>query len=192
MAVTRCPWCGEDPLYVAYHDREWGVPSRDDRALFEMLTLDGAQAGLSWITILRKREAYRAAFKDFNPAVVAEYGEEEIAALMQTPGIVHNSKKVRSVVQNAQVVLRLQQEHGSLSEFLWSFVQGRTRQNAWRRWEDVPAFTPESEAMSKALKQAGCSFVGPTILYAFMQAAGMANDHLVSCFRHAELGGRRR
>ncbi len=187
--MIRCPWCGDDPLYVAYHDREWGVPVYDDRMLFEMLVLDGAQAGLSWITILRKRDAYRVAFDGFDPAVVANYREDKVAALLANPGIVRNRRKVLATIANARAVLRLQEQHGSLSTFLWSFVGGQPQQNAWQRLADIPTATPASEAMSRALKQAGCSFVGPTILYAFMQAAGMVNDHLVACFRHAELGG---
>jgi DNA-3-methyladenine glycosylase I len=189
VVPVRCAWCGDDPLYVAYHDREWGVPERDDRKLYEMLVLDGAQAGLSWLTILRKRDAYEEAFAGFDPAVVARYDERRIATLLRNPGIVRNRQKVRSAVDNARAVLRLQEEHGSFGEFLWSFVGGRTLHNRWRTVAELPTASPQSQAVSAALKRAGCSFVGPTILYAFMQAAGMVNDHVVSCFRYPELGG---
>jgi len=188
--VARCAWCGDDPLYVAYHDHEWGVPVRDDRQLFEMLVLDGAQAGLSWLTILRKRAAYRQAFAGFDPAVVARFGQAECDALLRDPGIVRNRLKIRAAVNNAQAVLRLQQEHGSFAAFVWSFVGGRPVQNAWRTVAELPAATPASQALSAALRQAGCRFVGPTIVYAFMQAAGLVNDHVVSCFRYRQLGGK--
>jgi len=189
MMMTRCSWCGEDPLYVEYHDKEWGVPVRDDRTLFEMLVLDGAQAGLSWITILRKRTAYREAFDGFETVLVARYDEKKIELLMRHSGIVRSRRKIVSAVNNARVVLELQDRHGSLADFLWSFVGGRTIQNAWRSWEETPSSSRESRAMSEALKAAGCGFVGPTILYAFMQASGMVNDHITSCFRYRELGG---
>ena len=185
-ARTRCGWVNEDPLYVAYHDEEWGVPVRDDRLLFEMLVLDGAQAGLSWYTILKKREAYRRAFDGFDPERIARYGEKKIASLLQDVGIVRNRLKVRSAIGNARALLDLRESGVGFSDFLWEFTGGVTIVNAWRRLEDVPAATPASEAMSKALKRRGFRFVGPTICYAFMQAAGMVNDHLTSCFRWKE------
>ena len=185
-ARTRCGWVNEDPLYVAYHDEEWGVPVRDDRLLFEMLVLDGAQAGLSWYTILKKREAYRRAFDGFDPERIARYGEKKIASLLQDAGIVRNRLKVRSAIGNARAWLDLRESGVGFSDFLWEFTGGVTIVNAWRRLEDVPAATPASEAMSKALKRRGFRFVGPTICYAFMQAAGMVNDHLTSCFRRKE------
>ena len=185
-ARTRCGWVNEDPLYVAYHDEEWGVPVRDDRLLFEMLVLDGAQAGLSWYTILKKREAYRRAFDGFDPERIARYGEKEIELLLQDTGIVRNRLKVQSAIGNARAWLDLRESGVEFSDFLWEFTGGVTIVNAWRRIEDVPATTPASEAMSKALKRRGFRFVGPTICYAFMQAAGMVNDHLTSCFRWKE------
>ena len=188
MNLVRCPWPGSDPLYLAYHDREWGVPVRDDRALFAKLLLDGAQAGLSWITILRKRENYYAAFDNFDPQKIARYDEAKIAELLANPGIVRNRQKIRAFIRNAQAYLRLQDELGSFSDFLWGFVGGEPIVNAWQTVEELPATSPESEAMSKALKARGFSFVGPTICYAFMQAVGMVNDHLVSCFRYQEVG----
>ncbi len=182
----RCEWCGTDPLYVAYHDEEWGVPEFDDRQLFAKLILDGAQAGLSWITILRKRENYWAAFDGFDPEKIARYDEQKIAELLQNPGIVRNRLKVQSAVQNAQGFLQIMEEHGSFSDYLWQFVDGRPIQNPWRTLADFPAETAESQAMSKGLKSYGFNFVGPTICYAFMQAVGMVNDHVVDCFRDAE------
>ena len=176
----------EDPLYVAYHDEEWGVPVRDDRGLFEMLVLDGAQAGLSWYTILKKREAYRRAFDGFDPERIARYGERKIASLLEDTGIVRNRLKVQAAIGNARAWLDLRESGVGFSDFLWEFTGGVTVVNAWRRHDDVPATTPASEAMSKALKRRGFRFVGPTICYAFMQAAGMVNDHLVSCFRWKE------
>ena len=185
-ARTRCGWVNEDPLYVAYHDEEWGVPVRDDRLLFEMLVLDGAQAGLSWYTILKKREAYRRAFDGFDPERIARYGEKKIASLLQDAGIVRNRLKVRSAIGNARAWLDLRESGVGFSDFLWEFTGGVTIVNVWHRHEDVPAATPASEAMSKALKRRGFRFAGPTICYAFMQAAGMVNDHLTSCFRWKE------
>ena len=181
----RCRWPGVDPLYVAYHDTEWGVPEYDDRALFEKLILDGFQAGLSWIAILRKRDNFRRAFDGFDPEVIARYDEAKLAALMQDPGIVRNRAKILGTVQGARAWLAIM-ERGGFSNFLWGFVDGRTRQNSFSRMAEVPAETAESRAMSKALKQAGFNFCGPTIVYAFMQAVGMVNDHLVGCYRHAE------
>ena len=182
----RCQWCGEDPLYVKYHDEEWGVPVYDDQLLFAKLILDGAQAGLSWITILRKRENYWQAFDNFDPEKIARYDDAKIAELLQNPGIIRNRLKVQSAVKNARGYLDIMEKEGSFSDFLWRFVDGRPLQNSWRTLADIPAKTEESEAMSKALKKRGFNFVGPTIVYAFMQAVGMCNDHLIDCFRHAE------
>ncbi|MEM7582250.1 MAG: DNA-3-methyladenine glycosylase I [Acidobacteriota bacterium] len=180
----RCAWVGDDPLYIAYHDEEWGVPVHDDRVLFEFLLLEGAQAGLSWITILRKRENYRQAFDGFDPQRVAAYDEAKIQELLENPGIVRNRLKVRSAVTNAQAFLDVQQEYGSFDEYIWRFIGGEPRLNAWKTIEEVPASTPESDAMSKALKRRGFKFVGTTICYAFMQAVGMVNDHTTDCFRY--------
>ena len=185
-ARTRCGWVNDDPLYVAYHDEEWGVPVRDDRRLFEMLVLDGAQAGLSWYTILKKREAYRRAFDGFDPERIARYGEKKIASLLKDTGIVRNRLKVQAAIGNARAWLDLRESGVGFSDFLWEFTGGVTIVNAWRWPEDVPATTPASEAMSKALRRRGFRFAGPTICYAFMQAAGMVNDHLTSCFRWKE------
>ena len=180
---TRCSWVNDDPLYVAYHDEEWGLPLRDDRALFEMLILEGAQAGLSWYTILKKREAYREAFDGFDPELIAAYDDQKVASLLQDPGIVRNRLKVQAAITNAQAWLALAESGMGFSDFLWTFSNGAPIVNAWSRLEDVPATTPASEAMSKALKRHGFRFVGPTICYAFMQAVGMVNDHTTSCFR---------
>ena len=184
-AKTRCPWASSDPLYVAYHDEEWGVPLHDDRRLFEMLNLEGAQAGLSWITILRKRERYREVFEGFDPQRVARYDRRRIAALLKDPGIVRNRLKVEGTVRNARAFLKLVEQAGSLDRHLWSFVGGKPKRNRFRSMKDVPAETPESKAMSRDLKKRGFTFVGPTICYAFMQATGMVNDHLTTCFRRA-------
>ena len=184
---NRCSWCGDDPLYVQYHDEEWGVPIYDDQLLFAKLILDGAQAGLSWITILRKRENYWQAFDQFDPEKIARYDEAKIAELLQNPGIVRNRLKVNSAVKNARGYLNIMEKEGSFSDFLWQFVNGRPIQNAWQTMSNIPAETKESQAMSKALKKQGFSFVGPTIVYAFMQAVGMCNDHVVSCFRYEEV-----
>ncbi len=189
--AQRCSWAGDDPLYHEYHDREWGVPQRDDRHLFEMLTLEGAQAGLSWITILRKREGYRRAFAGFDPERVAAFGPADVERLLADPGIVRNRLKVESTLGNARAFLEVVEEEGAFAPFLWRFVGGRPRQNAWRSLAEVPAKTPEAEAMSKELKRRGFRFVGPTICYALMQAVGMVNDHTTDCFRWAELGGGR-
>ncbi len=186
---TRCGWAGTDPLYVAYHDEEWGVPAHDDRTLFEFLILEGAQAGLSWSTILKKRDNYRRAFDGFDPAAVAAYDEARIAALLADPGIVRNRLKVRAAVRNAQSYLRVQQEFGRFDTYVWGFVGGRPIVNHWQSLREVPAETVESRALSQDLQRRGFTFVGPTIIYAYMQAVGMVNDHLVSCFRHAELAG---
>lgn len=183
---ARCWWPGTDPLYVAYHDTEWGVPEFDDRALFEKLILDGFQAGLAWITILRKREGFRAAFDGFRPEAIASYDDAKVAALMQDAGIVRNRAKIEATIRGARAWLAIQ-ERGSFSDFLWDFVDGRPVQTNLRTRAGAPTQTPAAEAMSKALKARGFGFCGPTIVYAFMQAVGMTNDHLVGCFRHAEV-----
>ena len=183
----RCSWPGEDPFYVAYHDDEWGVPIYDDRALFEKLILDGLQAGLSWITILRKREAFIKAFDGFDPQKIARYSPKKVERLMQDTGIVRNRSKIESTIQSAQAWLDLKEGGQSFENFLWDFVGGEVRQNSWPDESQVPAETAESKAMSKALKQAGFKYCGPTICYAFMQAVGMVNDHTTRCFRHDEL-----
>ncbi len=185
--AVRCPWAlGAGDAYVRYHDDEWGVPVRDDRRQFEFLILEGAQAGLSWSTILNKREGYRRAFSDFDPEAVARYGEERIAGLLQDPSIVRNRLKVRAAVTNARAFLAVQEEFDGFSNYIWRFVDGRPLQNRWRRQSDVPATTPESDALSRDLRKRGFKFVGSTIVYAHMQATGMVNDHVVDCFRHAE------
>ncbi len=187
MTPTRCSWAPVgDPLYLAYHDEEWGVPLHDDRRLFEMLTLEGAQAGLSWSTILHKREGYRRAFAGFDPASVARFGDAEVERLLQDPSIVRNRLKVESTVANARATLAVQGDLGSLDAYLWSFVDEAPVLNRWEGG-DIPSETPTSRAMSKELKQRGFRFVGPTVCYAFMQATGMVNDHVASCFRMAEL-----
>ena len=184
---NRCGWCGDDPLYVAYHDEEWGVPVHDDRTLFEFLILEGAQAGLSWSTILNKREGYREAFDEFDPAMVARYDDHKTAELLANPRIVRNRLKVASAISNARAFLEVQDERGSFSAYIWSFVDGRPIQNSWRSLAEIPAKTPLAESISKDLKKRGFRFVGPTIVYAHMQATGMVNDHLVDCFRHHEV-----
>ena len=181
----RCGWEGADPLYVEYHDTEWGVPERDPRRLFEFLILEGAQAGLSWSTILRKRDGYRQAFAGFDPAIVARFGDEDVARCMADPGIVRNRAKIAATVGNARAWLELDDPSG----FLWDFVDGSPVQSSWTSISELPAVTPASEAMSKALKKRGFRFVGPTICYALMQSCGLVNDHVTSCFRHAEVAG---
>lgn len=188
--MKRCAWAGERPVDVAYHDREWGVPLHDDRRLFEFLLLEGAQAGLSWSTILAKRENYRAAFCEFDAARVAALDRRRVAALLRNPGIVRNRLKVEGAVRNARAFLAVQDEFGSFDAYVWRFVGGRPRRNAWRTPAEVPVSTPEAEALSRDLRRRGFTFVGPTICYAFMQATGMVNDHLVGCFRWRELSGR--
>ncbi len=183
----RCGWCLGSPEYVDYHDRDWGVPVHDDRLLFEMLTLEGAQAGLAWITILRKRGSYREAFANFDPKKVARFGPEDVERLLADPGIVRNRLKVESTIDNARAFLAVQKEFGSFANHLWSFVDGRPVRNAREALKDVPAQTPLAERISKDLKRRGFRFVGPTIIYAYLQAVGVVNDHLVSCFRRAEL-----
>jgi len=187
----RCAWAGSDVLYQTYHDREWGVPLHDDRGLLEFLLLEGAQAGLSWITILRKRENYRAAFDNFDAARIARYGANKIESLLQDAGIVRNRLKLEAAVVNAQKFLEVQEESGSFDAFIWQFVGGKPVQNAWRSLADVPASTPESDAMSKELKRRGFKFVGTTICHALMQATGMVNDHTINCFRYAELNDKK-
>ncbi|HEY6078885.1 MAG TPA: DNA-3-methyladenine glycosylase I [Polyangiaceae bacterium] len=179
----RCGWAGEDPTYVAYHDTEWGVPVRDDRTLFEFLVLEGAQAGLSWITILRKRDAYRKAFAGFDPEKVARFNAKKVEALLQDAGIVRNRLKVESAIKNARAFLAVQEELGSFSDYQWAFVDGKPLQNRYASLKEVPARTPISDALSKDLKKRGFNFVGSTIIYAHMQAVGMVNDHVDTCFR---------
>lgn len=190
-AIKRCTWAdmvAGDPAYLAYHDEEWGVPSHDDRHLFEMLTLEGAQAGLSWSTILKKRDGYRRAFAGFEPSKVARFTPVKVERLMQDPSIVRNRAKIESTVANARGVLALHEEFGSLDAYIWGFVGGGPIKNRWTSLGEIPAETPDSKAMSKDLKSRGFRFVGPTICYAFMQAVGMVNDHEVSCFRYREVG----
>jgi len=188
VSRSRCEWApAGDPLYLAYHDEEWGVPVHDDRRLFELLTLEGAQAGLSWATILHKREGYRRAFAGFDPARVARFDRRKVERLLQDPAIVRNRLKVESTVNNARRVLEVQRESGSLDAYLWNFVGGAPIAGRRRKLADVPAETAESKAMSKDLKRRGFRFVGPTVCYAFMQAAGLVNDHVTSCFRYREL-----
>jgi len=183
----RCGWCGSDPLYVAYHDREWGVPVRNDKRLFEFLVLEGAQAGLSWITILRKRDAYRRAFDGFDPKLVARYDARRVRVLLADAGIVRNRMKIESAVKNARAFLAVQEEFGSFSKYQWGFVDGEPIVNRYRTLAEIPPRTAVSDRFSKDLKQRGFSFVGSTIIYAHMQAVGVVNDHLVGCFRHAEV-----
>ncbi|HRK09491.1 MAG TPA: DNA-3-methyladenine glycosylase I [Thauera sp.] len=185
--TERCAWCGNDPTYVAYHDAEWGVPSHDDRHLFEMLVLEGAQAGLSWITILRKREHYRRVFADFDAERVARYTDDDVMRLLADPGIVRNRLKVASAVANARAVLDARERFGSLDALVWQFVDGVPRNDVRRSLADVPAETAASRAMSRELKRLGFRFVGPTVCYAFMQAVGMVNDHVEGCFRQREI-----
>ena len=183
----RCSWVTNDPLYLAYHDGEWGVPEHDDRKLFELLILEGAQAGLSWLTILRKRENYRRAFVHFDAGKIATFGEQQVAALLTNQGIVRNRLKIAATIHNAHVFLAVQKEYRGFAAYLWQFVGGEPKVNAWKTLKEVPAKTAESDAMSKALAKRGFKFVGSTICYAFMQAAGMVNDHTVDCFRYEEI-----
>ncbi len=185
--LSRCPWASKHPLLTLYHDQEWGVPLHDDNKLFELLVLEGAQAGLSWLSVLKKRDSYRQAFQGFDPAKVANFGPKNIARLMDNPGLIRNRRKLESTVANAGAFLKIQKEHGSFNKFIWQFVDGKPLQNAWQSMEQIPAQSDHSQAMSKELKQQGFKFVGPTICYAFMQAAGMINDHLTSCFRYPRL-----
>lgn len=183
----RCGWCGSDELYVAYHDEEWGVPVRDDRTLFEFLILEGAQAGLSWSTILNKRKGYRRLYDAFDPELVARYDDAKVAELLTDPAIVRNRAKVAASIGNAKAFLEVRTEFGSFSDYIWRFTDGVPIQNIWKTLAEIPAKTPLAETISKDLKQRGFKFVGPTIVYAHMQATGMVNDHIVSCFRHAEV-----
>lgn len=184
--MTRCEWAKSD-LMIEYHDREWGVPVHDDRTLFEFLILEGAQAGLSWETILKKREAYREAFDNFNAEVMAAYGKRKISQLLANVGIVRNKLKIESAVKNAQVLLDIQEEFGTFDRFIWQFTNGRTIVNRWKELKEIPARSEESDVMSRQLKRSGFKFVGSTICYAHMQATGMVNDHVVSCFRYKDL-----
>ncbi len=186
-SISRCSWCGSHDDYIAYHDDEWGVPVTNDVKLFELLTLEGAQAGLSWLTILRKREGYRNAFAQFDPVKVSRFSESRIAKLREDPGIVRNRLKIQSTVGNAQAFLKIVNQYGSFASFIWRYVDGVPVQNAFRSIKDMPAQTPLAQRISKDLKKAGFKFVGPTIVYAFMQSAGMVNDHVATCFRHAEV-----
>jgi DNA-3-methyladenine glycosylase I len=183
----RCRWCGTDPLYVRYHDGEWGVPVHEEHRHFEFLILEGAQAGLSWITILRKREAYREAFAGFDPERVARFGGPDVERLLGNPGIVRNRLKIESAVRNARAFLAVQDAFGGFDRYVWGFVGGRPIRNRWTSWEETPATSPQSETLSRDLRRRGFSFVGPTIVYAHMQATGLVNDHVVGCFRHAEV-----
>ncbi len=183
----RCRWCGQDPLYMQYHDEEWGVPVHDDRKFFEMLILEGVQAGLSWITVLRKRDNYRYAFDNFDCEKVAAYDDAKIAALLADAGIIRNKLKITAAVKNAQAFLDIQREYGSFDHYIWRYVDGKPIQNTWASHEHVPAITKEAEQISKDLRKRGFKFVGPTICYAFMQAVGMVNDHTTDCFRHSAI-----
>lgn len=187
--MQRCEWAGSDPLYVQYHDEEWGVPVHDDNKLFEFLILEGAQAGLSWYTVLRKRENYRKAFDGFDPQQVARYGDEKVAALLADAGIIRNRQKIASAIGNARAFLKIQEEFGSFDTYIWGFTGGQPIRNAWTGLEQIPAKTPLAETISKDLVSRGFRFVGPTIVYAHMQATGMVNDHLISCFRYDQVAG---
>ena len=185
--LHRCPWPGADPLYQAYHDKEWGVPVRTDKKLFEFLILEGVQAGLSWITILRKREAYRKAYANFDWNKVALYDEKKLEELLQNPGIIRNRLKIKASVTNAKAFIKVREEFGTFNKYIWSFVDGKPIQNKWSAMKEVPAVTELAERISKDLKTRGFTFVGPTIIYEHMQATGMVNDHITSCFRHKEV-----
>lgn len=185
--VKRCPWPSDDPLMIAYHDTEWGVPLHDDRKLYEFIVLDGAQAGLSWSTVLRKRENYRQAFRGFDPKRVAKFTPKDVERLLKNDGIIRNRLKIESAIINARKVLEIQKEFGSFDAYIWQFTRERTLQHRCRRLSDIPTTSKESDAMSKDMKKRGFKFVGSTICYAFMQAAGMVNDHLLDCFRHRNL-----
>jgi len=185
--MKRCSWAGTDPIYIDYHDKEWGKPIHDDRLLFEFLLLEGAQAGLSWITILKKREHYRKAFDGFDPLLIAEYNAGKIARLLENPGIIRNRLKISAAVTNARAFLQVQQQFGSFDRYMWSFVEGKPIQNAWKTITEIPARTPLSDKMSRDLMQRGFKFVGSTICYSHMQAVGMVNDHITSCFRYNEV-----
>ena len=188
---TRCGWVTDDPLYIAYHDTEWGVPEHDDRKLFELLILEGAQAGLSWLTILKKRDNYRRAFVDFDARKIAAFDDRKVTGLLANDGIVRNRLKIIATIQNARLFLTVQQEYGSFDAYLWQFIGGKPKINAWKTLKAIPLRTAESEAMSKALTKQGFKFVGPAICYALMQAAGMVNDHTIDCFRYTEIAGKK-
>jgi DNA-3-methyladenine glycosylase I len=185
--IVRCAWVGTDPLSIAYHDEEWGLPVHDDRELFEFLILEGAQAGLSWMTILKKRSNYRRAFDHFEPAIIANYDENKLALLMDDSGIVRNRRKIAAAVQNAKAFLRVQAQFGSFDKFIWGFVNGQPVKNAWQEISEIPSQSQISKVMSSDLKKRGFNFVGPTICYAFMQAVGMVNDHTIDCFRYGQV-----
>src|SRR3989339_48638 len=185
--IKRCDWSVNHPIYIKYHDKEWGVPVHNDRKLFEMIILDGAQAGLSWLTILKKRENYRKAFDNFDPEKVAKYDKRKVVQLLKNDGIIRNKLKVESAVTNAKAFLKVKDEFGTFDKYIWGFVAGKTKVNSWKELKEIPAFTAESDAMSKDLKKRGFKFVGSTICYAFMQAAGLVNDHTIDCFRYKEL-----
>lgn len=189
--TVRCPWAGTEPIYIAYHDHEWGRPVHDDSKLFELLLLETMQAGLSWITVLKKRAAYREAFDGFNPQKIARYDNARVEALLQNKGIIRNRRKINAAVNNAQVFLRVQAEQGSFDRLIWSYVDGSPIINRWEKLEDIPATTPLSDRISRDLKRMGFQFIGSTTIYAFMQSAGMVNDHLTSCFAYAQCGGTR-
>ncbi len=185
--MKRCAWCGDNPLYVKYHDEEWGVPVHDDRKLFEFLILEGAQAGLSWLTILKRREGYRKAFASFNPEKVARFTEKKVAKLLLDKGIIRNRLKITAAITNARAFLKIREEFGSFDKYSGQFVEGKQKVNKFKTMEQIPATSPESDAFSKDLKKKGFKFVGPTIIYAHMQAVGMVNDHVTSCFRYKEV-----
>ncbi|NND62976.1 MAG: DNA-3-methyladenine glycosylase I [Flavobacteriaceae bacterium] len=187
MSKKRCAWCGEDPLYVKYHDEEWGVPVRDDQKLFEFLILETFQAGLSWITVLRKRENFRSAFDNFDYKKVAQYGEEKIESLLQDAGIIRNKLKIRATITNAQAFMQVQEEFGSFSDYIWKFTNSKPLVNRFKTMAEIPANTPLSDEISKDLKKRGFKFVGTTVVYAHMQATGMVNDHIMECFRYDEV-----
>jgi len=184
---TRCIWCKDDPLYVAYHDEEWGVPVHDDAKLFEFLILESMQAGLSWVTILRKRENFRKAFDNFDPHKMARYTAKKVEKLMQNPGIIRSDKKILAAINNAKLFLQVQEEFGSFDKYMWQFTDGKVKRNKWKEHKQIPATTKESDAMAKDLKKRGFGFIGSTICYAHMQAVGMVNDHVTSCFRYKKL-----
>jgi len=185
--IIRCNWGRDDPLYLNYHDTEWGVPLHDDIKLFEMLLLEGAQAGLSWLTILKRRETYRVAYDDFDPVKITKWNSEKINLLLKDPGIIRNRLKIEAAMANARAYLQITDEFESFDEFIWSFVGGKPIQNSWQEMGQIPTTTPQSDRMSKELKVRGFKFVGPTICYAFMQAVGMVNDHMTTCYRHKEI-----
>ena len=187
MATIRCIWCKDDPLYIEYHDAEWGVPEYNDIKLFELLLLESMQAGLSWITILRKREYFRTAFDQFDPEKIARYTDKKVQKLLETPGIIRHPKKITAATTNAKCFLKLQEQYGSFKNYIWQFTNGKVLQNNWRKHEQIPAISKESGEMANDLKKHGFSFVGSTTCYAYMQAIGMVNDHVTNCFRHKEL-----